>query len=155
MNQSHIDRLADMLNPAMWKNPERSIRKLLEHNKGQDPRKLAWAILREGTVLPKDEKKKYGINASAKVFTSVFGHFTDEGLRDCVRASTELAYGVESIEMSLSKIKDWGVSKMVFSPAPDTCPICKKLKGVYDPENIPIPVLDTHLGCRCCFSIKS
>ncbi len=153
MDKSHITRLADKLNSAIWKNPGHSIKKLLRANKGQDPRELAHAILRNGTAFSKDEKKYYGIHASAKVFDGVCDHLEIEGLKDCVKEVTGLAYDISSIEAALSQITDWrkwGIAKVKFSPAPDACPICKELEGVYELKNIPVPVLDTHSGCRCC-----
>lgn len=43
----------------------------------------------------------------------------------------------------------WGIKKVRFLPAPDACPICISLAGVYDIDKCPIPGTGTHPRCRC------
>lgn len=43
----------------------------------------------------------------------------------------------------------WDVTQMEFDPAPDACSMCMALAGVYDIDECPVPVQDTHPRCRC------
>ncbi|MDP2167989.1 MAG: hypothetical protein Q8J64_06635 [Thermodesulfovibrionales bacterium] len=169
MTEEHIVRLAGMLDPAIWKNPPLTVRFALDWFRGNyrafeledgraipvppDYRDVAKIILRSGTELTKEQKRGYGIHLNAKVSTSAIEHLTQQGLRDCVQEAQTLALAIGAIEHSLINLhdwKEWGEKKVGFSPAPDACPQCKKLKKTYAIDKTPIPVLDTHLGCRCC-----
>lgn len=43
----------------------------------------------------------------------------------------------------------WKVKMVEFTPAPDACPLCLSLAGVYPIDKCPIPVKDTHPRDRC------
>lgn len=170
MKDEHFLKLADLLNPDIWKDPQLSIQQMLNYYKSNfeirpalgtgniavpcppDYRKVANSILRAGEVLSKDVKKQYGIHASSKVTTSIFEHFTDEGLSDCIEAAKLLGLAIEGIEITLERIENWkksGKTKVEFMADSWACDICKKVKGIYAIEKTPIPVLDTHIGCTC------
>ena len=60
-------------------------------------------------------------------------------------ARTEMALAAETAKTN--EWQQWGVKKVEFYPAPDACPICQALRGVYDLDKCPrIPV---HPRCRC------
>lgn len=110
------------------------------------------ASCRSGEPLTKDVKKQYGIYAAAKVTTSIFEHFTDKGLSDCIEEAKLLSLAIESIEITLKRIENWkksGETEVEFIADSWACDICKKVKGIYAIEKSPIPVLDTHIGCTC------
>lgn len=161
MDKTHIDKLSRMLDPQLWINPEKTIQVALDSQPGFDifnPDTIKKSLLRAGTELTKEEKKKHHINPSAKVGTGIFDHFTPQALSDCVPLATELAYAISAIQSETDKIKSWpsrGVSKIIFEPAPDCCPICDKLRGTYKPADVPLPVLSTHLGCRCSLTCSA
>ena len=117
-----------------------------------DYRNVANSILRSGDALSKDIKKKYGIHASAKVTASIFDHFTEKGLADCVEQAKLLGLAIEGIELTLEKMENWkksGETKVEFVADSWACQVCRKVKGIYEIEKAPIPVLDTHIGCTC------
>jgi len=157
MNDKQIEKLASMLDPSLWKNPLGAIKTLLQHQgKIFDPRKLSHVILRGGTELTKDDKKKAGINPNAKTGSAALSCFTDDGLKDCVDLAFELALAIATIDESLDKQQRWkrqNVKRLIFAPAPDCCDSCKKLEKEYPVDKAPIPVLDTHLGCRCSYTM--
>ena len=170
MNDDHIQKLASILDNTIWRNPQQSIIEALNYYRTHfemrptmgtgdrpypcppDYRDVAKSLIRSGTELTKEEKKRHGIHLLTKATTSVFNHFTDYGLTYCSKEAQILALAVGSIEITLDKLNDWGKwgeKKIGFSPAPDACPICMVVKGVYLIGKSPIPVLDTHLECRC------
>jgi|GEM_PF-3588872 hypothetical protein len=66
-----------------------------------------------------------------------------------------LPYGLQSIEIHLERKNCWPgpwVNAMLFVPAPDACPLCMAMAKEYPIAKCPIPVLDTHLGCRCSYT---
>jgi hypothetical protein len=161
MNNTHINKLSSILDHNLWQNPERTIQVCLDSQKGFDffnPDTMKKSILRTGTELSKEEKKNNQINPAAKVYTGIFDHFTPQGLYQCVQLATDLALELSAIQAETDKIATWlkrGIKKVKFSPAPDCCDICKKLRGSYKIQEVPIAVLDTHLGCRCSISIDA
>lgn len=161
-----------MLNVDFWKNPEHSVNIILSYYKKNirmesvygsgdrkfptppDYRDTAKVLIRSGRELTKEEKRNHKIHASAKATTSVFEHFHDKGLPFCIKEATQLALAVSAVEIYLDRLFDWekwGITMVEFSPAPDACDFCLKLKKTYEIKDIPIPVLNTHLGCRCSF----
>lgn len=170
MKDEHLLKLAALLDPAIWKNPQLSIQQMLNYYKSNfevrpafgtgnvavpcppDYRNVANSILRSGEALDKDVKKQYGIHASAKVTRSIFEHFTDEGLSECLEEAKLLGLAIKSIEITLERIENWeksGETKVEFMADSWACDICQKTKGIYAIEKVPIPVLDTHIGCTC------
>jgi SPP1 gp7 family putative phage head morphogenesis protein len=62
-------------------------------------------------------------------------------------ARTELTMAAE--QAKLDEWKAWDVRRVEFRPAPDACPLCASLAGVYDIDKAPLPGRDTHPRCRC------
>jgi hypothetical protein len=62
-------------------------------------------------------------------------------------AATEITAAAER-----AKRDEWiaeGTEKVRFYPAPDACPVCIALAGIYSVESAPIAGTDTHPYCRC------
>lgn len=170
MSEKKIKQLAGVMDKEIWKNPERSVRECLTFYRdnwtmrpvmgGGDrpmpcpppPDKIVAFILRGGEPLSKEEKKILGVHPLTKIGKDASEHFTDKGLVEAREQAEYLANAISSVEVESDRLTDWGKwgTKMVeFSPAPDGCPLCMSLAGDYPVEKCPIPVLDTHLGCRC------
>lgn len=62
-------------------------------------------------------------------------------------ARSEMSMAAEKAK--LDEWAEWKVKKVEFTPAPDACPICFAIKGVYMIGECPIPVAATHPRCRC------
>lgn len=62
-------------------------------------------------------------------------------------ARTEMSSAAERAK--LDEWKEWKVKKVEFVPAPDGCPFCMSLRGIYDIGKCPIPGTGTHPRCRC------
>jgi SAM-dependent methyltransferase len=62
-------------------------------------------------------------------------------------ARTEMTMAAERAK--LDEWKQWKVEMVEFVPAPDGCPICFALAGVYPIGSCPVPGRDTHPRCRC------
>lgn len=156
MTEAQIEKLATMLNPATWKNPEGTIRAILASIQAEkyvpDYRETAKLITRSGVQLTKDEKKNIKISPIAKITTSIYEHFTVSGLSVCIRESQIIALAISAIVMHFRNINAWGntgINNVAFAPAPDACPACLVLARTYAINKCPVPVLDTHLECRC------
>lgn len=170
MRDEHLLKLATLLNTNIWRKPQYSIQQMLEYYKNNfvmkpvlgtgtmpipcppDYKSVANSILRSGTALSKEEKKKYGIHVSAKVADSIFAHFTTDGLPMCIEEAKLLGLAIEVIEITMERIEKWkksGETKVEFKVDSWACKTCKGLRGKYDIEKTPIPVLDTHIGCTC------
>jgi hypothetical protein len=163
MSAEQIDRLAAMLNPAIWKTPKESLVKILawywtNHNE-QRSDVIRYHILRSGeSELSREQKKQYEIHLLAKVSSSIFEYFHESALFQCSDQSALLAQAIFSIEVEGTKLLDWkkcGIEKVQFALPSDGCDICKKLKGDYPIDNAPTVVLDTHLGCRCSYTTRA
>lgn len=62
-------------------------------------------------------------------------------------ARSEMSMAAERAK--LDEWKEWKVKQVEFTPAPDACPTCFAVKGVYPIGKCPLPVLNTHPRCRC------
>ncbi len=62
-------------------------------------------------------------------------------------ARSELAMAAERAK--LDEWKERKIEKVEFVPAPDACPICIGVAGVYNIGEAPVPVEETHPRCRC------
>lgn len=62
-------------------------------------------------------------------------------------ARSEISMAAEKAK--LDEWKEWEIKEIEFIPAPDACPICLGVAGVYNINAAPIPVSDTHPRCRC------
>lgn len=62
-------------------------------------------------------------------------------------ARSELSMAAE--QAKLDEWKAWKISRVEYATAPDACPICMALAGIYEIGKCPLPVRDTHPRCRC------
>jgi hypothetical protein len=66
---------------------------------------------------------------------------------------SELAMAAETAK--LEEWQQWDVKTVEFIPAPDGCPACFAISGVYPIGNCPLPVRDTHPRCRCSITFSN
>jgi len=165
-----IKKLTGMLSLGIWSNRKDTVQACISFYKNNmtmrpvlgtgglpvsvppSPDTIKAFILREGEQLSKEEKKQAGINPLAKIGKNVFLYFTEKGLKVCVAEAETLGLAICHVIGELDKIqrwKEWKIKTIKFAPAPDACPICVALAGEYPIKKCPVPILDTHLGCRC------
>lgn len=120
-----------------------------------DPAAISKAVMREGTPLTAKQKKDFGIRGNAKYGDAVLQYFTPAGLPRCgIEAETisQFIFTVLSSIDNLNEMRKDGEKEVMFVSSGGEGEPCEKLAGKYPISKVPIPGLDTHVGCTCCLT---
>ncbi len=80
----------------------------------------------------------------ARQLSKIFGDANNSWER---LARSEMSMAAERGKLDEFKAEE--VKKVEFVSAPDACPICQALVGIYDIDKVPLPVEATHPRCYC------
>jgi|GEM_PF-1041759 hypothetical protein len=152
MHERNLKRLVGLMDRTIWKNPEASIRSCITL---RNTMITTRATPKKGTV--RQPRLMSSKEVGAQMWAQREGHLTSSGLinesaQDQIEA---LPYAIDTIDIHTERLVDWskwGVRTVKWSPAPDGCPMCIAMVKEYPTLKCPIPVIDTHLGCRCSFT---
>lgn len=100
-----------------------------------------------GKILPEMEAFAIAGANPVSVAAKLQQQFGDQNSNWRRLARTELSMAAED-----AKLKEWAaweVETVEFTPAPDGCPACMALAGVYPIAECPVAGRDTHPHCRC------
>lgn len=120
MSDKYIPTIKRSLDSKIWKDPTKTWQDMCDIYKNlyemrvpfgapfqmlcpPDPREVAKAFLRRGTLLEKDEKKNAGINPNTIVGSIIFDYFTDKAISECLRHTLDLAYTIDRKVFSKKK----------------------------------------------------
>jgi len=98
-------------------------------------------------ILPEMEAQMLAGANPLHVANRLSGIFGDSNSNWERLARSETSMAAERAKKAEARAE--GIAKMEFLVAPDACPICQALAGVYPIDKVPLPVADTHPRCYC------